>query len=143
MCIVTHAFPASLVASMVLLRHEGGVVPDHWDWLIERPCDQGGPLLAFRVAARCDRACDRAIEATRLADHRWMYLDFEGELAGGRGRVQRVAKGTVLELQETPDRVLVRGAWAADVVLARTWECVRLDGGGDQWQVQALLDTTR
>jgi hypothetical protein len=35
------------------------------------------------------------LPAERIADHRRAYLEFEGELGGGRGRVRRVARGTV------------------------------------------------
>lgn len=34
-----------------------------------------------------------AIEATRIADHRIAYLDYEGPVSGGRGTVTRVDGG--------------------------------------------------
>jgi hypothetical protein len=74
-----------------VLRHE---LPDgtwHYDWLIERPDTPG--LLTFRVDARPDDPGVTKLEGVRLPDHRAMYLDFEGEIKGGRGRVLRLAKG--------------------------------------------------
>lgn len=86
---------------MVLLRHD---LPDgswHYDWLLEpasAAAAPGGPdarvLLAFRVAKRLDVDPPREFPAERLPDHRRLYLDYEGEIAGGRGRVTRVAAGT-------------------------------------------------
>ncbi len=38
-------------------------------------------------------ATDVSIAATQLGDHRLAYLDYEGEVSGGRGYVIRVAAG--------------------------------------------------
>ena len=42
-----------------------------------------------------------------LADHRLIYLEYEGEISGQRGRVRRVDRGTYRALIWTPDRVHV------------------------------------
>jgi len=54
-----------------------------------------GSLLTFRVAVRLDDPVIAAngFEAELLPDHRRHYLAYEGEVSGGRGRVQRVAGG--------------------------------------------------
>jgi hypothetical protein len=36
------------------------------------------------------------LPAARLADHRRLYLDYEGEISGNRGRVVRLIRGCVL-----------------------------------------------
>lgn len=108
---------------MVLLRHD---LPDgthHYDWMLERP--DGGALLTFRVALRIDDPACTRFDGVRLADHRAAYLTCEGEVSGGRGRVTRLASGTVEALRDLPAdglvsaRVCWGGAWA-EVRGART-----------------------
>lgn len=76
-----------------LLKH---TLPDgtsHFDWLIETTPE--APLTTFRVAVRIDDPACEGFEAERLADHRRVYLDYEGEVSGGRGVVLQVARGEV------------------------------------------------
>lgn len=100
---------------MVLLRHD---LPDgthHYDWMLERP--EGDALLTFRVGLRIDDPACTRFDGVRLADHRAAYLTYEGEVSGGRGRVTRVAWGTVEALRDLPAdglvsaRVCWGGAW--------------------------------
>ena len=77
----------------VVLEHtvpngEGAAV--HWDFMLEVP---GQERLATWRLARNPLETTDDIPATRLADHRRAYLDYEGELSGGRGRVRRVEQG--------------------------------------------------
>ncbi len=75
----------------VLLRHEmpsTASLASHWDLMF----DSDDLLLTFRLL-QLGRDGIRGLAATRLADHRRVYLDYEGEIAGGRGCVQRVAAG--------------------------------------------------
>ena len=88
----------------VLLRHEVAEGAGHFDWLIERP--DGGRLIAFRVRERIDEGA-RAWEGERIADHREAYLEFEGEVSGGRGRVTRVAAGVCRVVEEGETRLVV------------------------------------
>lgn len=86
----------------VLLRHE---LPDgtwHYDWMIEQEGSER--LVCFRVMVRVDELTPGArFEGERLADHRRAYLDFEGEISGGRGRVTRVAVGECEGWRERDD----------------------------------------
>lgn len=125
------------MARTVLLRHE---LPDgsfHFDWLLEPggACGvaaggtggAGGSLITFRTMERPDRRGVSALRAQRLADHRAVYLDYEGPVAGGRGSVTRLAAGTC--------RVRVYGAdeFEAEVlwpeVPEQRWRGVWEDGG--------------
>lgn len=108
---------------MVLLRHD---LPDgshHYDWMLER--ENGRALLTFRVGVRLDEPGCTRFDATRLGDHRAAYLTYEGDVSGGRGRVTRVAAGTVEGLRDEPGagvvtaRVCWGGAWV-EVRGART-----------------------
>lgn len=86
----------------VLLRHElpsdttreghAGQGSWHYDWMIEEEGSER--LVCFRVMVRVD-ALERGtrFEGERLADHRRAYLEYEGEISGGRGHVTRVAAG--------------------------------------------------
>lgn len=98
---------------MVLLRHDLPDGSSHYDWLIGR----GGPgmLLSFRVARRIDSARCRAFRAQRIADHRRLYLAYEGEVSGGRGRVRLVAAGPGRVEVETAERVVVVGSFGQRV----------------------------
>lgn len=83
----------------VLLRHEmpsTAALASHWDLMF----DSGDLLLTFRLY-RLGKDGVEILTATRLADHRRLYLDYEGEIAGGRGCVQRVAAGQFKVLSMT------------------------------------------
>ncbi|MEW6198949.1 MAG: DNA polymerase ligase N-terminal domain-containing protein [Planctomycetota bacterium] len=72
-----------------LLEHTTGT-DRHWDLLIEAP---GAERLAtWRLAANPLETVG-AVPAERLQDHRRVYLEFEGELTGGRGIVRRLDRG--------------------------------------------------
>ena len=81
-----------------VLRHD---LPDgswHFDWLLDPGGEGRDPeerrLIAFRTVERPDVTPGRSFGALRLADHRLLYLDFEGELPGGdRGAVRRISRG--------------------------------------------------
>ena len=75
----------------VVLSHTGHG-PDHHDVMIERA--PGGELATWR-ARRWPPTPGDALEP--LPDHRRAYLDYEGPISGGRGRVRRVASGTAGE----------------------------------------------
>jgi hypothetical protein len=88
---------------MVLLRH---TLPDaswHYDWMI-RP-EPGARLLTFRVRVRIDDANLDAFDAEQIAAHRDAYLDYEGPLSHGRGRVKRIARGRA-HLRERSEKTL-------------------------------------
>ena len=76
---------AQPIRRFVVLEHD---FPErHWDLLVEF----GDVLHAWRLNER--PAVGRRIAATKMADHRLMYLDFEGRVSGGRGSVSRVCSG--------------------------------------------------
>lgn len=85
----------------VILRH---TLPDgscHLDWLLEPPPgasvdNPARPLISFRVPAhggRPDHAGIDRFPAERIGGHRLEYLDYEGPVSGGRGRVDRASAG--------------------------------------------------
>lgn len=82
----------------VVLLHTG-YGPDHYDLMLDR--DGASPLETYRCPRWPVEAGDRAV---RLPDHRRVYLDYEGPISGGRGKVARVEAGT---FESNENRVLV------------------------------------
>jgi hypothetical protein len=70
----------------VVLEHDHPSL--HWDLMLEA----GESLRTWRLAA--PPAPGVVTEATPLGDHRRLYLDYEGPVSGGRGRVTRWDHGT-------------------------------------------------
>jgi hypothetical protein len=71
----------------VILRHDGVTEP-HFDLLLETY--PGSMLSTWRLQ---QWPIEQRAQATRLRDHRRLYLDYEGEIGGHRGFVHRVAAG--------------------------------------------------
>lgn len=93
----------------VLLYHECPPSlgkPSHWDLMLERD----GVLLTWNLpqlpAAWGGTA--ETIVATRIADHRIAYLDYEGPVSGNRGTVTRVDSGEYEVAQENAVSLRVR-----------------------------------
>lgn len=80
----------------------------HWDLLL--PVAGQTSLATWRLAANpVDApACDWPIAAQRIADHRPLYLEYEGEISGGRGRVRRIDRGSASVRRHSSDRWRVR-----------------------------------
>lgn len=89
------------MAKTVLLLHTLADGSSHFDWMLERESTGGKRLglLSFRVSERVDLGMGDFC-AELLADHRAEYLDYEGDVSGGRGSVQRVAAGMCRILDE-------------------------------------------
>jgi hypothetical protein len=96
------------MARSVILRHTLPNGESHYDWLIERPDDEGGTLLSFRCVLMPTSLDSQSFDVTPMPDHRREYLDYEGLISGDRGEVVRVEMGTVDKLSESNDAVEVR-----------------------------------
>jgi hypothetical protein len=82
-----------------ILEHDWPVL--HWDFLLE-----AGPVLrSWRVLA--EPACGRASACEAIAEHRLLYLDYEGPVSGGRGAVKKWDAGTFDWIEDTEERVKV------------------------------------
>jgi len=84
----------------VLLEHDWNGV--HWDFMLE----DGGVLRTWAIDAPI--VPGRELPARALGDHRQIYLEYEGEVSGQRGRVRRVDSGTYRPLVWTADHVRVK-----------------------------------
>ncbi len=87
---------SAFTGRFVVLRHEmpaHAQRSSHWDLLLE-----AGPVLAAWELP-CPLLASRETSgpitgpARRLPDHRVLYLDYQGPIAGDRGHVTRVAAG--------------------------------------------------
>ena len=92
--------------------------PHHFDVMLER-----GPALATWSAPQPPEAAPEGQEATRIGEHRMIYLEYEGEIGGGRGRVRIHDRGTYDE-----------DAWN-DAEVRVTFSGARLSG---RWRILAL-----
>jgi hypothetical protein len=84
----------------VLLEHRRDGV--HWDFMLEN----GNVLRTWAIDVPVVAGQDLAARA--LADHRPVYLDYEGEISGNRGNVKRLDSGTYNVLEWSAKRVRVR-----------------------------------
>src|SRR5438045_327544 len=84
----------------VILEHDHPSL--HWDLMLET----GEVLRTWRLAQPPEPA--KAISATYLAEHRRMYLDYEGPISGDRGRVRRWDSGSYDWLQQNESRLRFR-----------------------------------
>ncbi len=84
----------------------------HWDLMLER----GDALRTWALDALPAEGVEQPARA--LPDHRLMYLDYEGEIAGGRGSVRRIDGGEYLAREWGVDliRVELRGAQLVGVL---------------------------
>lgn len=83
----------------VILEHQWNGI--HWDLMLENE----GVLRTWALDSPITAGVD--LPARALADHRLFYLDYEGEVSGGRGSVRRIARGTYTEKVWTESRVEV------------------------------------
>ena len=88
----------------VLLYHQyssGDERNDHWDLMLEHE----GQLLTWALSEK--PLPGKSIVAKALDDHRIEYLQFEGEISGDRGWVERLASGVCRWKQNTVRHVAI------------------------------------
>ena len=85
---------------VILEHHHQGV---HWDFMLE----SADSLRTWRLE-RPPAGADATITATPLPDHRLDYLDYEGEVSGGRGTVSRWDRGDFEWIVDQPLVIEVR-----------------------------------
>jgi hypothetical protein len=107
------------VKRFVVLRHEMPQRPLHWDFMLE----MSDALRTWTLDA--EPADSLLIAATALADHRAIYLDYEGPISGDRGHVTRWDWGCYEILIDGDDQIVARlegQKLNGDVVLRRDAE---------------------
>jgi hypothetical protein len=111
----------------VILEHDHPVL--HWDLMLEA----GAVLRTWRLTE--PPASGRAVRAESSFDHRPHYLNYEGPISGGRGRVTRWDSGTFTWTAVEPGRVVLelhgtrlQGTALLEQLSGGQWS-VRLDDG--------------
>ncbi len=119
---------------MVLLRHETPDGGHHFDLMLERRAGDER-LLTFRLDRRIEMGVPGVARGELLGEHRAAYLEYEGEVSGGRGRVRREWLGEGELAEESDERVRIgvkglgvielrheNGGWSVDVQGGETEE---------------------
>jgi hypothetical protein len=112
----------------VILQHDppaGGDTGRHWDFMLE----VGDVLRTWALAA--EPAPGTSIDGTPLPDHRLVYLEYEGPIAGNRGHVRRWDAGTYATVGTDSDQIVVR---LRGTRLAGTVTVSRDADHPDRWQ---------
>lgn len=73
--------------------------------------DVSGVLRTWSTPLFASFDVDLDLECRPLSDHRIAYLDYEGEISGGRGRVERLLRGTYRLTQRDADRMVFDLNW--------------------------------
>lgn len=83
----------------VILEHDHPLL--HWDLMLEAETI----LRTWRLSSPPGQG--EAVSATAVFDHRLLYLDYEGPIHGGRGRVVRWESGTFTWQTQGKDEIVV------------------------------------
>ena len=103
----------------VLLEHRWNGL--HYDLMLET--EPGGCLRTWAIDEEV--VAGKNLQARELPAHRAIYLDYEGEVSGGRGRVKRLDRGEYEPRQWAEDVIRVRLAGdqlVGEIELRRAWE---------------------
>jgi hypothetical protein len=109
----------------VILEHDQPVL--HWDFMLE----VGPALRTWRLAEPPQPG--RPVRAEEIAPHRLAYVEYEGPVSGGRGRVARWDVGTYTG-EASGERVTV-------FLEGRRLRCravLRQDAAGAWWEFEGL-----
>ena len=112
------------MSRFVLLRHQcpaGYEKPSHWDFMLERAeilwtweLRELPPVWRTALGDGMSNLPDSTgpaaepVLASRLADHRRAYLDYEGPLSHNRGNVSCCDRGTYTMIRETNGRLEIQ-----------------------------------
>ena len=106
--------------AFVILAHSG-YGPLHYDLMFRR----GAVLATWQLGqSPLELLPGQSLPALKLADHRLVYLTYEGPIGGGRGQVVREEEGTYELLSQGPEgwRIRLAGARMRGVYLLRAEE---------------------
>jgi len=87
----------------VILHHTTDA-GEHWDLMLE----SGDVLLTWQLPVEPVCTRDLRLPARRIGDHRKAYLEYEGPISRGRGRVRRIDGGGLEWVEQASDRVRFR-----------------------------------
>ena len=120
------------MSRFVILSHDRPF--QHWDLLLE--IDDTSPLLAWRILD--DPGAGTSWRAEPLADHRRVYLEYEGPVNGDRGTVSRWDAGDWVAVD--PVRSLIDDGGVLEVQGTRWQRRVQFSPGDQFWTIESLPD---
>jgi len=109
----------------VVLEHRRGE-DVHCDLMLQR----GDKLVTWQLDRLEELVSGMAVQAERIQDHRLAYLEYEGEISGGRGRVKRLACGCIERTEWDPREIRavlsgdLEGKLFARHLVANAWRLV-------------------
>jgi hypothetical protein len=116
-----------------VLHHSGGADGPHYDFLFDT--SDTSSLVTFRLP-EWPLLPGSAHLATKLRDHRRLYLTYEGSISGDRGHVSRVAEGEVRVVRSATGWTL-RHLDGRPFLAFEPADPARGDAG-DEWRVDAF-----
>lgn len=111
---------------LVLLRHDTTDGKHHYDLMLERRAGDEW-LLTFRLDRRIEVGVAGRARGEMLGEHRRAYLEYEGEVSGGRGHVWR---------EWTSEGELVEESSACVRIGVKTGVVIVLRREGEGWSVE-------
>ena len=97
----------------------------HWDLLLE----SGASLRTWSLPRPPESGAD--LPAKRLADHRLIYLDYEGPISGGRGSVAAWDRGSFHIARSSESELVVE--LSGEKLRGRA--VLRKDENGEAWRL--------
>ena len=94
---------------MRFVLHHHITEPDHHDLMVEH----GDILLTWRIASEeiANLEKHQPVQGERIQDHHKKFLEYEGPLSPGKGRVEKIDTGTckITSLQENSIDISING----------------------------------
>ncbi|MCC9600223.1 hypothetical protein LOC67_06595 [Stieleria sp. JC731] len=107
------AKPNSLDQASLVRQTEIAAGECHWDWLFQHSHSEKlwtwatDPLITQQHATEPFSVWGNH-QAIRLADHRQIYLDFQGDIGGDRGTVERITSGIIRSTSRNEEQFTFR-----------------------------------
>lgn len=121
--------PPSITQYVVLYHQDRR--GSHYDFMI----DAGEALSTWRLDQPPESIGEVPVACTRLADHRRLYLDYEGPISGDRGHVSRHDRGACTIESADANRWVFK--LDGKRVRGRMALCLEA-GGSDQWSLSRV-----
>ncbi len=113
----------------VVQRHQKESEPTHWDLMLER----GGILETYRLALPPEKWGKEAIEAVKIFDHPLKFLNYEGSVNEGKGRVDIADCGTYRLIKEDGNKQQI--SFAGKLLKVEFQFCLIKD---DRWDLRGV-----
>jgi hypothetical protein len=117
-----------------VILHHTAHGPEHWDFML----DTGNALATWQLLddpSLLNIENHDPIRATRIGDHRRAYLNYEGPVSGGRGKVHRIDQGTCEMIEQT------KKSWTIHLkgtILQGTFRLTLEHRRSNEWSLQRL-----